>query len=304
MAKIAFVFSGQGAQYPGMGASLYNTSPAAKEMMDMLESVRPGTKKQCFFGTDEELKDTNNTQPCVFAVSMMAAAAVNECGIMPAALAGFSLGEITALTQGGAFPVSDGMRLVTRRGEIMAEAVRSAKSSMVAVMKLDAKEVERLASEFKQVYPVNYNCPEQLVVAGEAEALKLFCDSAKIAGGRTIPLKVAGGFHSPFMDTAAENFKRELEKYSTNPLVMPVWSNLNAEPYENDIKNTLTDQMRSPVRWQETIERMVNSGINTFIELGPGKTLKNFIEKCTDRAIAFNVDGEESLRQVCAQIKK
>jgi len=186
----------------------------------------------------------------------------------------------------------------------MAEAVRSAKSSMVAVMKLDAKEVERFASEFEQVYPVNYNCPEQVVVAGEAEALKLFCDAAKIAGGRTIPLKVAGGFHSPFMDTAAENFKRELENYSTNPLVMPVWSNLNAEPYENDIKNTLTDQMRSPVRWQETIERMVNSGINTFIELGPGKTLKNFIEKCTDRAIAFNVDGEESLRQVCAQIKK
>jgi [acyl-carrier-protein] S-malonyltransferase len=302
MGKIAFVFPGQGAQYPGMGESLYNTSLAAKEMLDTLESVRPGTKRQCFSGSDEELKDTSNSQPCIFAVSMMAAAAINERGITPAALAGFSLGEVTALTQGGAFFASEGMKLVTRRGQIMGEAAQSANSAMVAVLKLDAKHVEQLASKFEQIYPVNYNCPGQTVVAGEAEALKLFCDAVKAAGGRTIPLKVSGGFHSPFMFTAAENFRHELENYSPIPLKTPVWSNFNAAPYENDIKNTLTHQMKSPVRWQETIERMVEIRISTFIELGPGKTLKGLIEKCTDRATAFSIEDEKSLREVCAQL--
>ena len=298
MSEIAFVFSGQGAQYAGMGKKLHDNFKVAKKIIDELEAVRPGTINQCFNGTDEELKDTRNTQPCVFAVSMMAAAALNEQGVTPNAVAGFSLGEMTALTYSEVFSLTDAMRLVTRRGQIMAEALQGIDSSMAAVMKLDAEKIENSASKYERVYPVNYNCPGQIVVAGEAENLKQFCAEIKEAGGKAIALKVAGGFHSPFMNEASDIFALELNNIKTSAPKHTVWSNLTALPYgksSSDIAETLRLQMKSPVLWQKTIENMIESGINTFIELGPGKTLKSLIEKCSDKVAVHNVEDDESL---------
>ena len=298
MGNIAFVFSGQGAQYSGMGQKLYDNFAVAKKIMDEFEIVRPGTINQCFSGTEDELKDTRNTQPCVFAVSMMAAAAIESEGITPSAVAGFSLGEMSALAYSEVFSRADAMRLVTRRGQIMADALQGADSSMVAVMKVDAKKIETIASKYERVYPVNYNCPGQTVVSGEAENLKLFCIEIKEAGGKAIPLKVAGGFHCPFMNEASDIFAKELINVEISAPKYPVWSNLTALPYGKsgaDVAETLALQMKSPVLWQKTVENMVESGIKTFIELGPGKTLKGLIEKCSDNVAVYNIEDEISL---------
>jgi len=284
-----------------MGKSLYDSSPAAKSLMDELERIRPGTLAQCFDGSEDELKDTRNTQPCIFAVSLAAAAALRERGISPDALAGFSLGEVTALTFGGAFSVSDGFSLVIRRGELMAKAAADSPGAMAAVMKLTAAQVEALAANFANVYPVNYNSPGQTVVAGDAEELTAFRAAVKEAGGRAVPLKVGGGFHSPYMESASIAFADVLAGFAMGTLSYPVYANLTAKPYGADAAETLTKQMVRPVRWQETVENMVADGVQTFIEVGPGKTLKSLIKKCTDHAVAYHVEDIDSLNEtICA----
>ncbi|MCL2564173.1 MAG: ACP S-malonyltransferase [Oscillospiraceae bacterium] len=298
MGRIAFVFSGQGAQCAGMGKSLYEGSPAAKSLMDELERIRPGTLAQCFDGTEEELQDTKNTQPCIFAVSSMAAAALREQGLSPNVLAGFSLGEVTALTFGEAFSAADGFSLVVRRGELMAKAAADASGAMAAVMKLSASEVETLAANYSKVYPVNYNSPGQTVVAGDAEELTAFRAAVKEAGGRAIPLKVGGGFHSPYMASASTAFEEALSAFAIGRLQYPIYANLTAQPYDADnVAGTLVRQMVSPVRWQETVENMIADGVTTFIEVGPGKTLKTLITKCTDKAAAYHVEDMDSLHE-------
>ena len=184
----------------------------------------------------------------------------------------------------------------------MAETLQKTDSSMAAVMKLDAGKIENIASKYEQVYPVNYNSPGQTVVAGNCENLKLFCAEIKEAGGRTIPLKVAGAFHSPFMNEASDNFALELKNTEFSQPKYPVWSNLTAQPYDANVAETLAQQMKNPVRWHETINNMIKSGITTFIELGPGKTLKGIIEKCSDKATVYNVEDEISLNETAKAI--
>lgn len=304
MGKIAFVFSGQGAQAPGMGKELYECSAAAKAVFDLCDSIRPGTSQQCFNGTKEELTVTANTQPDMFAVEVAAAKALLEAGIVPDALAGFSLGEISALAFSGAVSLEDGFRLVCQRGQLMQDASNAVDSAMVAVVKLPPEKVEELAGQFDQVYPVNYNSPAQTVCAGLSASMEGFKAAVKEAGGRALPLKVSGAFHSPFMATAAEGLKQVLAPMSFGIPSYPLYSNVTAMPYEQgQFQDLLSRQVVSPVRWQTIVENMIAAGVDTFIEVGPGKTLTGLIGKINSDVKTLNVEDAESLRHTIEEVK-
>ena len=279
MGRIAFVFSGQGDQFPGMGKELCEQYTAAREVFDLCDSLRPHTSRQCFEGTEDELKETKNTQPCLFATELAAARVLTAHGITPDAVAGFSLGEVVACTYAGIVDPETGFRLVCRRGELMQAAAEAQDTSMVAVVKLDHETVKMLCAKYSAVYPVNFNCPGQVSVAGLTEQMTDFSADVKAAGGRALPIKVKGGFHSPFMNQAAEAFREELSKIAFHESRTVLYSNKTAEPYTDDVAGLLAEQICSPVRWEELIRRMIASGIDTFIEIGPGKTLTNMIGK-------------------------
>ena len=251
MGKIAFVFSGQGAQYPGMGESLCGISSAAKEVFALADSLRPGTSAQCFSGTAEELAVTKNTQPCVYCVDLAAAKALEEAGIRPDFAAGFSLGEIAALAFGGVFAPKAGFDFVCRRAQAMQQAAEDNPGAMAAVLKLSNEKVEALCGEFSRVWPVNYNCPGQLVVAGDPEQLGAFQAKVKEAGGRAAPLAVSGGFHSPLMESAAGKLLEALGEIPLGKPSLPIYANATAQPYEGDMGALLVRQVKSPVRSEE-----------------------------------------------------
>lgn len=304
MGKIAFVFSGQGAQAPGMGKELYECSDAAKAVFELCDGIRPGTSEQCFNGTKEELTVTANTQPDMFAIEVAAARALVEAGIQPDALAGFSLGEISALAFSGAVSLEDGFKLVCRRGELMQEASNAADSAMVAVVKLPPEKVEELAGQFDQVYPVNYNSPAQTVCAGLSSSMDSFKAAVKAAGGRALPLKVSGAFHSPFMSSAAKGLAEVLAPMEFGTPSCPLYSNVTAQPYEDgQFKDLLSRQVENPVRWQTIVENMIAAGVDTFIEVGPGKTLAGLIGKINSDVRALNVEDAESLKHTIEEVK-
>lgn len=302
MGKIAFVFSGQGAQYPGMGQSLVQCGPAAQAVFDLADSLRPGTSAQCFSGTAEELSITKNTQPCLYCVDLAAAKALEERGVRPDYAAGFSLGEAAAVTFAGILSEQAGFDFVCRRAAAMDEAARRNPGSMAAVLKLPNETVEALCKEFTQVWPVNYNCPGQLVVAGEKEQLAAFQQKVKEAGGRAAPLAVSGGFHSPFMEDAARELDGFLAGAEFRPGRLPVYANFTARPYGDDPRSLLVAQVKSPVRWQETVEALAGEGVDTFFECGPGKTLCGLIKKTLKTARVFQVQDQETLEAAVAAL--
>ena len=300
MGKVAFVFSGQGAQAPGMGLDLYEHSPEARALFDALEPLRPGTLEQCFRGSEAELQETANTQPCMVAMELAALASVRSIGLEPDMAAGFSLGELSALCCGGAMDAQTAFRLTCRRGELMQRAAEARRTGMAAVVKLTNKEVEALCAGFRQVWPVNYNCPGQVTVSGAEEEMADFAAAVKAAGGRAIPLKVRGAFHSPFMAEAGAAFQKELDASPLRSPAIPVFANLTGEPYGESTAATLGKQMCSPVRWEASVRGMIAAGADTFVELGPGKTLCGLIGK-TDgsvRCFAVSETGDlETLRK-------
>ncbi len=295
MGKIAFVFSGQGAQAPGMGLDLYEKSPAAKAVFDDLEAIRPGTLDQCFRGSEAELQETRITQPCMVAMELAALAAVREAGFRPDMTAGFSLGELSALCCGGAMEAETAFRLACRRGELMQRSAEARRTGMAAVVKLTNEEVEKLCAGFREVWPVNYNCPGQVTVSGAEEEMAVFAAAVKAAGGRAIPLKVRGAFHSPFMAEAGEAFRRELEKETLREPAIPVYANLTGEPYGADVASTLGRQMCSPVRWEASVRGMIAAGAEVFVELGPGKTLCGLISKIEGSVRCFPVSERKDV---------
>lgn len=296
MGKVAFVFSGQGAQYPGMGESLCQASPAARQVFALADAHRPGTSEQCFHGTAEELAVTENTQPCVYCVDLAAGEALREAGVEPDFCAGFSLGEVAALAFAGVFPGEEGFALVCRRAEAMQKAGEENPGAMAAVLKLPHEKVEELCGGFTRVWPVNYNCPGQLVVAGNPAQIDDFCGKAAQAGGRAKKLAVSGGFHTPFMESAGQALDAVLGGMEPRPPRMPVYANATARPYGDDVRAMLVRQVQSPVRWQETIEALAAEGVDTFFECGPGKTLCGLIKKICREARAFPVQDGESLQ--------
>lgn len=281
MAKVAFVFSGQGDQYSGMGADLAQTSEAAENIFAICDGIRPGTSAMCFGGSAEDLRVTSNTQPCLYAMELAAAEALAERGLQADCVAGFSLGEVAAAAFAGYYSVQAGFRLVMRRGELMQACADRVRTSMVAVLKLSSEKVEELAGHFGQVYPVNYNCPGQISVAGQADQMRKFMAEVRENGGRAVPLKVAGAFHSPFMEGAREPFASAIdEELEKSPIgAIPLYSDVTAQPYGENFTELLSSQLCNPVRWEQLVRNMMESGVDTFVEIGPGRTLTNMIHR-------------------------
>ena len=305
MDKVAFLFSGQGAQYPGMGKSLCGTSGAAAEIFRLADRIRPGTSRQCFSGSRKALSVTANTQPCVYSVDLAAAEALREAGAVPSAAAGFSLGEIAALSFAGVFSPEDGFSLVCSRGRLMDDAAGERPGFMAAVLKLSDKMVEEICGRFRHVYPVNYNCPGQIAVAGGREEREEFLKAASDAGGRAVPLAVSGAFHSPFMDPAAEKLRAELRTVPVSAPRFPVYSDYLAEPYggrPEEIRETAALQVNHPVYWKRILQKMNREGIHTFIETGPGKVLSGLVRRTLPGARVFHVEDEKTLRETAAAL--
>lgn len=298
MGKIAFVFSGQGAQYSGMGKEMAAFSPAAKAVYDMADSLRPGTSQQCFAGTAEELTQTVNTQPCVFTVDLAAARALEERGIHPDCVAGFSLGEIAALAFVGVLSDEEAFRLVCRRGELMDAAAKANPGAMVAVLKMAPGQVEQVCAQFEQTYPVNYNSPAQTVVATTKETAGAFCEAIKAAGGRAKLLPVSGAFHSPFMADAAKGLADYMESVAFSKPQIPLYSNYTAQPYAGDYKALVKAQVENPVRWQTITENMRAAGVDTIIEIGVGKTLQNLAKRTLEDINAYKVETPEDIEKL------
>lgn len=301
MGKVAVLFAGQGAQHPGMVADLAAAEPAAKAVFDMADALRPGTSEMCFAGTKEELKATENTQPCVFAADLACARALAAHGVTPDYVAGFSLGEVAALTFAGAFTDEQGFSLVCRRGELMAAAAEKNPGGMRAVLKLDAATVERLAAEAGDAWPVNYNSPLQTVVAGLPESLERLDALVKAEKGRSMPVAVSGAFHSPLMAEAADGLAGLLAgEYAPAEPKLPVVANATAEPYPagedaSERAALLARQVASPVRWVATLELMSQAGVDTFIEVGPGATLTGLVKRTLPEARAMSVETPDQL---------
>ncbi len=308
MGKVVFLFAGQGAQFPGMAKDLYENISEIKEFYEAAEKERPGTMQQMFEGTEEELKKTSNTQPCLFLADIAAAMALQKNGINPDAVAGFSLGETVALAISGALSGEEAFKLVCKRGQYMQDAAEKVEGSMIAVLRMDPEKLESLCKTVG-VYPVNYNCPGQIVVSGQKdriEELKKFLSEDKV---RFIELVVGGPFHTPYMQEAAEKLREELtinKIYNINKTYIPLYANKTAFPYpekrEEMIEN-ISQQVSNSVRWEETIRNMVAEGVDTFIECGPGKALAGFVKRTAPDVKIYNVSDMESLYTTVESIK-
>lgn len=307
MSKIAFLFAGQGAQYVGMGRDLYESVPAAKEVFDLGESRRPGTLATCFEGPGEALTQTENTQPALFLVDLACARALSAAGVMPDAVAGFSLGEIPALAFTGVLSDADAFDTVVLRGNTMQTCGERHPGGMAAVMKLPPEEVERIAATFNCIYPVNYNCPGQIACAGAAGEIDAFCDAVKAVGGRAVKLAVSGAFHTPFMADATDALRRHLSGLALSAPKIPLYSDYTADLYPGDsekIAETIAEQASRSVRWETIIRRMADTGIDTFIEVGAGATLSKLVSRTLTDVQILHVENAETLRKTLAALGK
>lgn len=298
MGKIALIFSGQGAQYTGMGKEIYENSKAAKAVFDMADSIRPNTSNQCFNAELSELSITANTQPCVFTVDLAVARAVEEMGVKVDCVAGFSLGEIAALSFSGTLSDEEAFKLVCKRGELMDKAAKANPGAMLAVMKLPADEIENICNQFDSTYPVNYNSPGQTVVATKEENVDALIEAFSNAKGRAKRLAVSGAFHSPFMTEAAEGLMEYMKNVEFNEPSVPLYSNYTAKPYEGDYKALVKAQVENPVKWQTIVENMVSDGVDTFIEVGVGKTLTGLVKRIDGNVKAIKVENVADLEQL------
>ena len=280
----AYVFPGQGAQFPGMGKDLYESNAIARELMDKANEVLGFQLTDIMFsGTTEELQQTKVTQPAVFVYSVAQALSQGEV-FKPDMVAGHSLGEFSALVASGCLRFEDGLRLVYARAMAMQACCDAVAGTMAAIIKLDDNTIERICEETEGlVVAANYNCPGQVVISGEKEAVMAACEKMKEAGAkRALPLQVGGAFHSPLMEPARKKLAEAIEATTFHTPICPIYQNVDARPHTDtdDIKQNLLLQLTSPVRWTDSVMQMKADGMTEFEECGQGQVLTGLINKC------------------------
>ncbi len=305
--KIAFLFSGQGAQYPGMLRDLYESEPAAKAVFDCADAaLQREISSLCFSGTQEELNLTHNTQPAVLAADLAAAAALKAHGVAPAAAAGFSLGEYAALSFAGALSAEEAFRLIQIRADAMQEAVPAGEGGMAAFVGADASQVEAICEQVTAGYVVaaNYNSPVQTVVSGSAAGVDEACALAAQAGLRCVKLAVSAPFHCRLMEPAAKRLETEFVSVSFADPSIPVYMNVDGMPLPSGAAAPalLVRQAMSPVRWVQTLLNMQADGIDTFVECGPGKTLSGLVKKTLKGATVLRVENAKTFAETLSAL--
>jgi [acyl-carrier-protein] S-malonyltransferase len=283
----AYIFPGQGAQFVGMGKDLYEQSEKARELFEQANDILGFRITDIMFnGTDEDLKQTNVTQPAIFLHSVVLAKVIDD--FKPAMAAGHSLGEFSALTAAGALSFQDGLRLVAARANAMQKACEIQPSTMAAILGLDDFTVEDICQRISDVVvPANYNCPGQLVISGTIAGIDRACELMTAAGAkRALKLNVGGAFHSPLMEAARVELEHAIVNTVINKPICPIYQNIDAKPYTDPelIKHNLIRQLTGPVRWTQTVIRMLEDGATSFTEVGPGNVLQGLVKKA-DRAI-------------------
>lgn len=301
--KIGFIFAGQGAQYVGMGKEFYDHFPEAKVVYDQAQ-IDIDVKKVCFEGPEDILNETSYAQPCILTTSLAIAKVVEAHGIKPDYVAGLSLGEYSALAYANAMSISDAIKIVRARGQIMSEALPAGTTSMAAVLAMEAKKIQEVIEEVDGVTIANYNCPGQIVITGTKEAVEIATHKLSEAGAkRVIPLKVSGAFHSPLLEDASLKLKEELGKYEIRKPNIPVIYNVTGQEDEGNLIDILTKQIKSSVYFYQSLQYMIAKGVEAIVEIGPGKALSAFVKK-TDRNIpVYSVDSIESLNKMLGALK-
>ena len=312
--KIGYVFPGQGTQTVGMGKDIYEKYEEAKNVYKIIDNtLNENIEKLTFEMSQDELNKTENTQIAIYAMSMAILEILNSKGIKPSALAGLSLGEYSALTTAGVISLEDGAKIVRTRGKLMQNLAPEGNWAMAAIIGLEGEKVEEACTKVSNgfVKAVNYNCPGQVVVSGEKEAVLQAMEYAKGLGAkRAIELKTSGPFHTEKLKDASVELRKELEKIDFKAFKTPVIKNINGEAYNemDDMVAILSNHVISPVKFGKSIETMLNMGVDTFIEIGPGKTLSGFVKKVCKQmekeVNVCNIENVETLESTLEVLKK